>query len=285
VSYAIRRCEFDHWLLSRSGAALATGEPVRRIVRTGGRWVVEGQYAAPVLVGAGGHFCPVSRMLNGPAAGGPMVVARECEFRMTAREAAACAIDGDVPELLFSPDRLGYGWCVRKGAFLNVGFGRIGSESLRESLGELMRVLCGGRGVPEPPRDSWTGHAYRLYARPLRAMVDDGVVLVGDAAGLAHPISGEGIRAAVESGRIAARAILDAGESYARERLEAYATRLHRHFGRPGAAVASYRGVPDALVARLTRDLLAAPWFARHVLLRRWFLHAHQRPLASPARP
>ena len=40
VSYGIRRCEFDHYLLQRSRARLLLGTPLTNIRRDGGQWVV-----------------------------------------------------------------------------------------------------------------------------------------------------------------------------------------------------------------------------------------------------
>ena len=39
VSYAIRRCEFDHFLLARSGAELRTGAPLESLARDDGGWI------------------------------------------------------------------------------------------------------------------------------------------------------------------------------------------------------------------------------------------------------
>ena len=64
VSYGIRRCEFDSYLLQRSGAVCQVDHPVTAIERRGDEWVVNNRFSAPVLVGAGGHFCPVARLLG-----------------------------------------------------------------------------------------------------------------------------------------------------------------------------------------------------------------------------
>ena len=69
VSYGIRRCEFDRYLLERSGARLDVGEPLTKLERRGDQWVANGRLQAPVVIGAGGHFCPVARFLNGPRRG------------------------------------------------------------------------------------------------------------------------------------------------------------------------------------------------------------------------
>ena len=69
-----------------------------------------------MLVGAGGHFCPVSRSINGPTNTAPVVVAQEAEFPIDSGDRAAFAIDGEAPELYFCRDLKGYGWCFRKAA-------------------------------------------------------------------------------------------------------------------------------------------------------------------------
>src|SRR5262245_7456921 len=60
VSYGIRRCEFDDYLLRRSGARLKLGFDIATVRRESGRWNVNGFLEAPMLVGAGGHFCPIA---------------------------------------------------------------------------------------------------------------------------------------------------------------------------------------------------------------------------------
>ena len=61
VSYGVRRCEFDDYLLRRSGASLSLGTAVESIRSEGNRWLVNESVSAPILSGAGGHFCPIAR--------------------------------------------------------------------------------------------------------------------------------------------------------------------------------------------------------------------------------
>src|SRR6516225_3546228 len=82
VSYGIRRCEFDEYLLRRSGVCLRLGESISTIRSTGTGWVVNESITAPVLVGAAGHFCPVRRLMNGASRAEPVVAAQEAEFRI-----------------------------------------------------------------------------------------------------------------------------------------------------------------------------------------------------------
>ena len=64
VSYGIRRFEFDHYLLQHSQARVSLGEPLESIERVAGRWRVNRRIETPLLIGAGGHFCPVARHLG-----------------------------------------------------------------------------------------------------------------------------------------------------------------------------------------------------------------------------
>ena len=81
VSYGIRRCEFDHFLLERAGVEMLLGEAVHDLRRDGNGWIVNDRIRASVLVGAGGHFCPVARALGGREGDQIVTVAaQEIEF-------------------------------------------------------------------------------------------------------------------------------------------------------------------------------------------------------------
>lgn len=278
VSYGIRRCEFDHYLLGRSGARLVLGEPVTSIEREGGSWCINGSLRARMLVGAGGHFCPVARRL-GAALGRQerAITAQEIEFDLGA--AAGAAVAGDTPELYFCADLSGYGWCFRKGSFLNVGLGRDDNHHLAEDVRAFWAWLESQGKVPPGMTPRLKGHAYLLHGHGARPRVDEAVLLVGDSAGLAYPQSGEGIRPAVESGLLAAQVIGAAGGVYSRERLLPYGAALDERFGRGVSRPATAANGREGWRTRLGRRLLETRWFARHVVLDRWFLHAQQPPL------
>jgi flavin-dependent dehydrogenase len=117
-----------------------------------------------------------------------------------------------------------------------------------------------------------------------RRVVDDRVLLIGDAAGLAYPHSGEGIRPAVESGLIAASTIVEAHRGHTRDPLRLYEVRLRERFGRRhGLSSFVSQAVPSQLGRVLGPLLLRTPLFVRHVLLDRWFLHTHEPALALVA--
>lgn len=282
VSYGIRRCEFDHYLLARSGARLLLGESLESMERRGGRWIVNGTIEAKLVIGAGGHFCPVARYLGArPGRGELAVTAQEFEVRLDERELGACRVAPEVPELYFCADMKGYGWCFRKGEWLNLGLGREGGNQLSRHVAAFRaRLIAEGR-IPDSVPEDFHGHAYLLYSSARRSLVDEGVMLVGDAAGLAYPQSGEGIRPAVESGLLAAAAVIAAGGRYGRRDLEPYAAALTRRFGARSAPSSSGGGfaLPPALKQGLGRWLLGSRWFSRRIVLDRWFLHRHEQQL------
>ena len=210
VGFGIRRCEFDEYLLQRSGARLRLGTPISSIRRDGLRWNVNDGFNAPMLVGAGGHFCPVARMLNGSSDGAALVVAQEAEFAIDPCETSSFNTVPERPELYFSPALDGYGWCLRKQNYMNIGFGRLDRRRLPSATAEFAAFLKAEGRIPRHVSCHWNGHAYVLSGSPRRRIMDDGVLLVGDAAGLAYPQSGEGIRPAIESGLIAASTIIEA---------------------------------------------------------------------------
>src|SRR5579863_484999 len=92
ISYGIRRCEFDDFLLKRSGARLFCGTSLASLERSREAWIVNGEIRARIVVGAGGHFCPVARFLGADARKEVAVVAQETEFEMSSAERGACAI-------------------------------------------------------------------------------------------------------------------------------------------------------------------------------------------------
>ena len=302
VSYAIRRCEFDHYLLERSGARLLLGEPLRELRREAGEWVVNGRWRASLLVGAGGHFCPVARRFGATVgASESAVAAQEIEYRMDPREATQCAVQEDRPELYFCPDLKGYGWVVRKGDWLNVGLGRDDRQRLSSHVAAFREWLLREHRVPAGLPSRLHGHAYLLYPQAPRRLAAEGVLLIGDAAGLAYPQSGEGIRPAVESGVLAASALAAAlaqADPAAREAaLATYPVAMAARFGprQAGVEPIAPRGTAldaaaatgpdwrDRLRARLAHALLARRWFARHVVVDRWFLHRQQAALPAIA--
>jgi len=119
----------------------------------------------------------------------------------------------------------GYGWAFPKRDHVNFGIG--GWESEGPRLRDHLRRLCAAHGVE--PDELTDLRGYRLpMRRPDSGLVRGHALLVGDAAGLVDPVSGDGIYEALVSAQLAAEAIttgtIDTYASKLRERLDPLAS-------------------------------------------------------------
>jgi geranylgeranyl reductase family protein len=275
ASYGILRREFDHHLLERAAAA---GADVRCGVRVGevavtreGVRVVtaRGELEATVVIGAGGHHCPVARALGQISTREEVVVAQESETQLTPPQQAALAPFLDAPELYVEPDLRGYGWYFPKGGWVNIGIGVTGGGDgslprRREAL--LTALRASGRLPADVPIAPFKGHAYVVRRQAPRRLTGPRFCLVGDAAGLARDLSGEGIGPAIRSGRLAAEAVtalLRRGTP-----LEGYERQVVRLYGRgePGWLGRRLAGLPDAVARAAVRVVLGAGPVRRRVV-------------------
>jgi flavin-dependent dehydrogenase len=271
ISYGIRRCEFDEYLLRRSGAETREGVPISNIERSGEQWVINGEIKAKLLIGAGGHFCPVARYLDNTNSDEP-VIAQEVEFEMSPDQARLCTIQPEIPELYFCQDFQGYGWCFRKGSFLNIGLGRLDQHALSQHIVHFLDFLrARGKVAFDLPR-KFAGHAYLLFGYGKRKVVGNSVMLIGDAAGLAFPQSGEGIRPAAESGLLAAKVIASADGKYGTEAMQGYSHLLKKQFGESSGLPPVATFLPQRVRNSLARFLFKKEWFCRRVVVENWFL-------------
>jgi geranylgeranyl reductase family protein len=99
----------------------------------------------------------------------------------------------------------GYGWIFPKGDHVNVGVGGWGSEGPR--LRDHLRVLCGHYGFELDELRQLRGHRLPMR-RPETRLAGGRALLVGDAAGVLDPVSGDGIYEALVTARLAAEHIL-----------------------------------------------------------------------------
>jgi menaquinone-9 beta-reductase len=264
----IRRFELDDFLLARSRAELRLGVNVKSVARGAassggdngadgdGGWTValaDGTAVhARILVGAGGTHCPVARILA-PARPRRALGVQELELAADPAAVARARLGADgEPELLLFDDVGGYGWNVPKSDWLNVGCGTLDAGEVRAAWTATRAHLTAAGHLPpevEPALAHAKGHSYFLYAPAhLERAATTDALLVGDALGLAHPITGEGILPAVVSGRCAAAAIL-AGD------VAGYPQRLARH-----PVIADYHRVHRVMgAARAWLDRRGAP--------------------------
>lgn len=275
ASYGIIRREFDHYLLERAATA---GADVRWGIRVnavsagpdGARVETErGIFDAPVVVGAGGHLCPVARALGQVSEREEVVVAQESETRLPAERMAALEGFMGAPELYVEPDLRGYGWYFPKQDFINIGIGCTGGTdgSLPRRREALVRALrASGRLPADLHIEPFKGHSYVVRRQAPRRLSGARFCLVGDAAGLARDLSGEGIGPAIRSGIRAAAAVIDvlrrgaSLEGYAKEVVALYGA------GEPGWLGRQIGRLPDAVARAAVRLVLALAVARRRVV-------------------
>jgi len=115
----------------------------------------------------------------------------------------------------------GYGWVFPKDGHANYGVGGWAAEGPR--LRDHLRRLCVEHGIDDVQLTDVQGR--RLPIRRTTTAARGPVLLVGDAAGLVDPLSGDGIYEALVSARLAAEAILA-------ESTSGYEDSLHEELGR-----------------------------------------------------
>lgn len=208
LAYMVTRSSFDRMLADRArqaGACLVEGAPVKDIAVENGLVTVAAAgetYHGRLFVGADG-VNGRSAMLLGlhhPGETGPTLEAEvACPPEVLEQKRGTIRLDcGAVP--------WGYGWVFPKRDRLSTGVGAftrkvkelkklLGGFLAREGLGSA-RILS-LRGYPIPSG----GRKKRIHSRS--------ALLIGDAAGLVDPFSGEGIYYAIKSAHLAAEAILD----------------------------------------------------------------------------
>jgi geranylgeranyl reductase family protein len=148
----------------------------------------------------------------------------------------------------------GYGWVFPKGDHVNVGVG--GWEREGPRMRQHLSRFCREYGIPESSLENVRG--YRLPLLHARARLAKGrAALLGDAAGLVDPLSGDGIYEALLSAKLAVQAVL-AGD------LEAYDRELRRALSSQLAAAWGAKIALDRF-PRLTYAVVRTPYLWKAV--------------------
>jgi geranylgeranyl reductase family protein len=215
-----QRARLDAYLAEQAaavGAEFRDGTKVAR-VETNGRAAIADGIRADVVIGADGANGITARALG-----------------LCPQPAHGVALEGNLSQADVDIDRYrgrivleigtvrgGYGWVFCKGDHVNVGVG--GWEYEGPRLREHLRRLCAAYGLPEERLSALRG--FRLpIARPGSPLARGRALVVGDAAGLVDPFSGDGIHEAFLSAGLAAETVLDLLAGRASD-LEAYEARL-----------------------------------------------------------
>jgi len=161
------------------------------------RWAPEGKtlsIRAEIVLGADG---PLSRVGRWVGSVNPHLLPA-IQVRARLREPM------EHTEIYLEPEfRAGYGWLFPKKGWANVGVG-MQPEGRQGGLASTLKALLGrlvATGKVEPPPVGRSGGW--IPVGPPRRAVFDRILLAGDAAGHAHPITGGGVAMAVSGGALA----------------------------------------------------------------------------------
>jgi menaquinone-9 beta-reductase len=207
--FAIRRYEFDTWLLEKFQIQPIT-HTARNIKRDKEFFIVDDTYTCQFLIGAGGTNCPVRRFVEEESQTPPrkkLILAMEDEFQFPVTDHRC--------HLWFFENGLpGYSWYVPKAnGYVNVGVGgsaaRLNAkgDSIKRQWQHLIDHLSDSGLVKE---HTYQPRGYSYYLREKSPAIRGGnALLLGDSAGLATTDMGEGIGPAIQSGILAASAIVE----------------------------------------------------------------------------
>jgi digeranylgeranylglycerophospholipid reductase len=249
--HMLDRAAFDTALVDaavRAGAQVLFSCFVRRVTPQGTVELADGSaIRSPVIIGADG---PRSRA--GKAIGSvntQLVETRQITVGLRQPHAATdIFLSADIPG--------GYGWLFPKDDVANLGAGvsppfksrlkavvaRLHAQLMKEGRVDGAVSATTGGGIPVGG-----------MLKPFGLLRETLVLLAGDAAGLANPVTGAGIAAAVHSGRLA-------GEAAVERRPEAYEEELHELYG--AALERALRRRQELLNAKPEKAALRRGWIA-----------------------
>ncbi len=281
LGVVVERSLFDAALARKAearGALLRDGHRLVDLSFDGGAHVLSfdrgthrDTHRARFVVGADGTGSAVRRLVALPEAG-PRARLVVLETEPARDEDVDHAIEFDLTPIEHGVD--GYVWHfpttfgggVSRGIFDWRGRRAGDATELRDVLSALLVA----RGV-DPKRARFKPYSERVFVSGDAAVATPRVLLVGEAAGLVDPVTGEGIAQAVVSGRVAAEHLASALDRGAIDpiayRAGLAALRCHRHlrqtaalaphvYGRMGASWAA------ALVSSQPTLSAAADWYA-----------------------
>ena len=207
--HSIRRSEFDHWLLERASVPVHQ-HTVNNLRKENGTYIIDDLFRCKYLVGAGGTHCPVYRTFFQEIS--PRV--QERQITALGEEFLYDYKDNNCYLWFYDNDLPGYSWYVPKGnGYLNIGIGgklaalRERGETILDHWGCFVKKL---EGLSLVKKHAFDPRGYNYYLRQgLDVCESDHAFITGDASGLATVDMGEGIGPAIESGLLAARAIIN----------------------------------------------------------------------------
>lgn len=227
----IMRERLDFWLVekaSAAGAEVRDGCRIERVVEEEGQvriYAGRENFKARVIIGADGASSLVARQLPFRPSRA-LGVALECELPVPEK-----ILDKYRHSLVLSYGNItgGYAWVFPKANHLSVGIGSF-NRRVRD-LKYLFWKFCQKLELPLQPGIRFRGAIIPSAIPGEVSLNTSNGLLVGDAAGLVDPFSGEGLYYALKSGRAAAAAVLSffQGKGELREYSETLNSQLLPH--------------------------------------------------------
>jgi geranylgeranyl reductase family protein len=208
LAYMTQRKRLDHFLLQKAAEA---GAEVREGDTADAR-----DLDARIVIGADGCNGTSAKQL-GLADQVVHGVALEANYPYDARYAGAMVLE-------IAVIRGGYGWIFAKGDHINVGVGGNGEEGPK--LRAELRRMCEAYGIDPDSAQNTRGYRLPMRLTPTR-LARGTTAVIGDAAGLVDPLSGDGMYEAFLSAQLVADAALDVLAGRA-ETLEPYQAAVER---------------------------------------------------------
>lgn len=230
--YTVDRGLFDEYLVRQAAAAGtevhdgegAVGIERERtgvVVRTG-----KENYKANLVVGADGYFGIVRKALNREFAADEVMFCALCEVELDEEE-----IDRRYGNLLlvhYGFVGRGYAWIFPKRGCVSAGIG--GAFSQSRELPARLREFVSLHGLDDRVEIKGGFVPVTRFRHPV---YDERVMLAGDAAGFVDSFTGEGIRYAILSGKIAAETAAECHEraEFSLQAVSHYQIRCENRFG------------------------------------------------------
>ena len=259
--YTIRRDRFDQclaasaeqagarFLLSTAAVERQDAHTVELKHKTGNRLLLK----AKIIIGADGPRSTVAKWDG--------VVQRNLIPAVQARVALAQPMDAT--EVYLKPAfRAGYGWLFPKGREANAGVAFKPLRGADPSPGHLLKLFL--ERLKADGKIKGSAISYQtgfIPVEPARASVFGNTLLVGDAAGQTHPITGAGIFSAVMCGKMAGRWAARAAREKDLGWLQRYEEEWRDLFGETLERASRRRRFMEANWARFD-EIIKSSWIA-----------------------